>query len=80
MRMLEQFIIGVSLNEPHINSTAVRKLCIYYVYIYIITLSYGCLWVCMTAKVTGSYMTRVKNVAFFASLHFNVTEGVDWNS
>ena len=31
-------------------------------------------------KVTGSYLTRVKNHAFFASVSFDVTEAVDGNS
>ena len=36
--------------------------------------------VCTSGKVTGSYLTRVKNIAIFASVIFHVTEAADQNS
>ena len=33
-----------------------------------------------SGKVTGSYLTRVNKLAFFASLSFDITEVVDRNS
>ena len=36
--------------------------------------------VCTSGKVTGSYLTRIKNLAFFASVSFDSTEAVDRNS
>ena len=41
----------------------------------------ACVRACVRPEsITGSYLTSVKKLAFFASLNFDVTEAVDRNS